>query len=122
MTGYTSAPDPAAATGCQPASGALNVARSLKVLVISAAKFPANRGVVMRELDDEDYEELENLFDLNDSDSNGSIDFGEFCQLLGDLGADMSKEELEIGFNDIDSNASGEIDFDEFSDWWGERI
>lgn len=76
----------------------------------------------MREYDDEEYEELENLFDLNDSDSNGRIDFGEFCQLLENLGADMSREELEIGFNDIDSNGSGEIEFDEFSDWWQERL
>lgn len=76
----------------------------------------------MRELDDQDYEELESLFDLNDSDGNGRIDFGEFCQLLANLGADMSREELEIGFSDIDANASGEIDFDEFSDWWTERF
>lgn len=76
----------------------------------------------MSEMDDEDYDELVRLFDLNDSDSNGRIDFGEFCQLLGDLGADMSKEELEIGFIDIDANGSGEIDFDEFSDWWHERL
>lgn len=75
----------------------------------------------MPEFDDEDYEELENLFDLNDSDSNGSIDFGEFCQLLNDLGADMSPAELEVGFNDIDTDGSGEIEFDEFSDWWRER-
>lgn len=75
----------------------------------------------MPDLDDEDYEELENLFDMNDSDSNGRIDFGEFCQLLGDLGADMAREELEVGFNDLDRDGSGEIEFDEFSDWWSER-
>lgn len=74
----------------------------------------------MRDMDDEDYEELEALFDLNDADSNGRIDFGEFCQLLADLGADMSNEELEVGFADIDGNGSGEIEFDEFSDWWSE--
>lgn len=75
----------------------------------------------MPDFDDEDHEELENLFDLNDSDSNGRIDFSEFRQLLNDLGADMSDEELEVGFNDIDSNGSGEIEFDEFTDWWRER-
>lgn len=76
----------------------------------------------MKDFDDENYEEMESLFDMNDSDRNGQIDFGEFCQLMGDLGADMSKEELEVGFSDIDANGSGEIDFDEFSDWWSERL
>lgn len=75
----------------------------------------------MVEFDDDAHEELEDLFDLNDDDKNGRIDFGEFCQLLDDLGADMSREELEVGFSDIDTNGSGEIDFDEFSDWWRER-
>lgn len=76
----------------------------------------------MPDFDDENYEELENLFDMNDTDRNGRIDFEEFCRLLGDLGADMSKEELEIGFIDIDANGSGEIDFDEFTNWWREQI
>lgn len=76
----------------------------------------------MRDSDDEDQDELENLFDMNDADRNGRIDFEEFSRLLDDLGADMSKEELEIGFTDIDTNGSGEIDFDEFAAWWRERL
>lgn len=76
----------------------------------------------MSEMGDEAYEEMERLFDMNDSDRNGRIDFSEFCQLLDDLGAGMSKEELEIGFIDIDANGSGEIDFDEFSNWWRESL
>lgn len=76
----------------------------------------------MRDLDDEDHDELEDLFDMNDADRNGRIDFEEFSRLLGDLGADMSKEELEIGFTDIDANGSGEIDFDEFAAWWREQL
>lgn len=74
----------------------------------------------MRELDDESMKELESLFDMNDSDSNGSIDFKEFCQLLGDLDPDISREEMEVGFSVIDANGSGEIDFEEFADWWAE--
>lgn len=75
----------------------------------------------MRELDDEDMEELESLFDMSDSDGNGRIDFAEFRQLLADLDPEMGMEEIEVGFREIDANGNGDIDFEEFSEWWLER-
>jgi calmodulin len=63
-------------------------------------------------------EEIEELFELNDTDGNGDIDFGEFTALLAELDPGMSRVSLEAGFRDIDSNHDGRINFDEFLAWW----
>lgn len=63
-------------------------------------------------------EEIEELFEQNDTDGNGDIDFGEFTALVADLDPTMSRPVLTIGFRDIDTNKDGLINFDEFLEWW----
>ena len=67
----------------------------------------------------ESRQELLDNFNHFDRDSDGSIDFQEFCLLMVGLEADMSEEELAIGFESIDSDHSGKVDFEEFSRWLG---
>lgn len=68
-----------------------------------------------------DHSELRENFDHFDNDGNGSIDKGEFTNLLDALGADMSAEEVTIGFDIIDTNGNGRIEFGEFYNWWANR-
>ena len=63
-------------------------------------------------------EEFEELFEQNDTDGDGDIDFEEFTALMGDLDPLMAREPLEAGYRDIDTNKDGRINFDEFLDWW----
>ncbi len=63
-------------------------------------------------------EEVEELFEQNDTDGNGDIDFDEFAALIRDLDEPMSQQTLETGFRDIDVNKDGRINFDEFLKWW----
>lgn len=63
-------------------------------------------------------EEIEELFEQNDVDGNGDIDFAEFQSLMRELDESMSQHSLEIGFREIDNNRDGRINFDEFLDWW----
>jgi Ca2+-binding EF-hand superfamily protein len=63
-------------------------------------------------------EEIEELFEQNDTDGNGDIDFGEFKTLMTELDPQMSRAALEIGFRDIDTNKDGRINFDELLVWW----
>lgn len=62
--------------------------------------------------------EIEELFEQNDTDGNGDIDFTEFARLIGDLDPQMPHAALEIGFREIDTNKDGRINFDEFLEWW----
>ena len=63
-------------------------------------------------------EEIEELFEQNDTDGNGDIDFDEFAALMRDLDERISRSSLEIGFLEIDVNKDGRINFNEFLDWW----
>jgi Ca2+-binding EF-hand superfamily protein len=63
-------------------------------------------------------EEIEELFEQNDTDGNGDIDFAEFTALMDDLDPQMPHAALEIGFRDIDTNKDARINFDEFLVWW----
>ena len=63
-------------------------------------------------------EEIEELFEQNDTDGNGDIDFGEFTTLMRELDPQMPPASLEVGFRDIDTNQDGRINFDEFLVWW----
>ena len=62
--------------------------------------------------------ELRQTFSHFDRDHNGAIDFGEFCELLQALNADVDDESRKVGFDIIDSDHSGTIDFEEFLTWW----
>ena len=63
-------------------------------------------------------EEIEELFERNDTDGNGDIDFDEFKGLMAELDPLMTLASLDVGFRDIDRNKDGRINFDEFLVWW----
>ena len=63
-------------------------------------------------------EEIEELFEQNDTDGNGDIDFDEFAAMMRDLDDWIWPISLEIGFREIDVNKDGRINFGEFLDWW----
>ena len=69
----------------------------------------------------EEFDELTESFDYNDSDQDGMIEFPEFMKMLGALEADVDDEEARIGFDEIDSDNDGSIDLDEFIEWWSDR-
>lgn len=69
----------------------------------------------------EDFEDLKETFEYNDSNADGKIEFLEFMNMLSELEADVGTEEARIGFNEIDTDEDGAIDLDEFISWWNER-
>jgi Ca2+-binding EF-hand superfamily protein len=62
-------------------------------------------------------EELREDFEEVDHDQDGTIDFGEFTELMENLGASMSSTELRIGFEEIDQDRNGRISLAEFVAW-----
>ena len=69
----------------------------------------------------EEREELEESFQYNDLDNDGSIEFDEFLTMLTDMESQVSPEEARIGFQAIDSNNDGVIGLEEFIEWWSSR-
>ncbi len=82
---------------------------------------PMHTQVAHPELDDEDHEEVFEIFKVYDRDGSGSIDRGEFARLLEALGSAPSEEELSVALDVVDSNHSGKISWDEFKAWWTNR-
>lgn len=72
-------------------------------------------------LSPEEREELEETFQFNDLDNDGSIEFDEFVNMLTNMEAQMSPSEARIGFQSIDTNNDGVIELDEFIEWWSSR-
>ena len=68
----------------------------------------------------EEYDELKESFEYNDSNKDGKVDFDEFLDMLNDLEADISAAEARIGFRAIDTDRDGAIELDEFVEWWSE--
>ena len=54
------------------------------------------------------------MFQLVDQDHGGSIDAGEFKQLLGMLGMEKSDEEIQEMVDKIDTTGEGEVFFPDF--------
>jgi Ca2+-binding EF-hand superfamily protein len=69
----------------------------------------------------EEFEELTESFDYNDSDKDGMIEFAEFVNMLNALEADISEAEARVGFKEIDSDDDGSVDLGEFIEWWSDR-
>lgn len=69
----------------------------------------------------EEFEELAESFDYNDSDKDGMIEFPEFVAMLNALEAGVAVAEARVGFNEIDSDDDGSIDLEEFIEWWTDR-
>lgn len=82
---------------------------------------PMHARVNHPELDDEDHEEVFEIFKVYDRDGSGSIDRAEFTRLLEALGMTPGEEELSVALDVVDANHSGKISWDEFKAWWTNR-
>jgi hypothetical protein len=74
-----------------------------------------------QELDDDEHEEVFEIFKAYDRDGSGSIDRAEFARLLEALGQNPTEMELTIALDVVDANHSGKISWDEFKAWWSSR-
>jgi len=70
----------------------------------------------MSGLSEEKLQQLRQIFDDCDKDSNGRIDWDEFCCMLDKLLAGKT-----LAFDLVDTDYSGTITFDEFCAWWGNQ-
>jgi Ca2+-binding EF-hand superfamily protein len=61
------------------------------------------------------------IFERFDKDGDGSIDEGEFGEVLDALGWDSPPEVRSLEFAVIDENSDGEVEFQEFAEWWLDR-
>ena len=82
---------------------------------------PMHATVKHPELEDEEHEEVFEIFKVYDRDGSGSIDRSEFSRLLEALGQSPGELELNIALDVVDSNHSGKISWDEFKAWWSNR-
>jgi Ca2+-binding EF-hand superfamily protein len=69
----------------------------------------------------EECKELEENFEFNDANNDGSIEFDEFVNMLTNMDAQMSVDEARIDCQSIDTNNDGAIALDEFIEWWRGR-
>jgi len=53
-----------------------------------------------------------------DRDNDGHIDFGEFSELLDELGLGYDDAQARSAFDSLDTDHNQQIDFDEFARWW----
>lgn len=82
---------------------------------------PMHTQVNHPELDDEEHEEVFEIFRVYDRDGSGSIDRQEFARLLEALGSAPSEDELAVALDVVDANHSGKISWHEFKAWWTNR-
>lgn len=82
---------------------------------------PMHAKVNHPELEDDEHEEVFEIFKVYDRDGSGSIDRGEFARLLEALGQSPGEMELNIALDVVDANHSGKISWDEFKAWWSNR-
>lgn len=71
--------------------------------------------------DEDQIQEIREIFNHYDHDKNGTIDPREFGALLDALSGNFTEEEARTGLQAIDRNANGRIEFDEFVRWWSQR-
>jgi calcium-binding protein CML len=62
--------------------------------------------------------ELRIAFARFDADGDGRINFGEFADLMGELGDELSHPEKLLAFEATDANGDGWIAYEEFVAWW----
>lgn len=72
-------------------------------------------------LTSDEFDELTESFDYNDSNKDGMMEFPEFVSMLRALEAGIDDAEARVGFDEIDSDDDGSIDLDEFIEWWTDR-
>ena len=68
----------------------------------------------MKDLTEEQKEEIDNAFLLFDKDKSGSIDVNELKDAMKALGIFLKKEEVRQKMTKVDKDGSGAIDNDEF--------
>lgn len=69
-------------------------------------------------MDQDRLDEMREMFDHFDADSNGVIDRAEFGRLSDALDMGLSDAEADIGFGEIDTDGNGVISFDELVVWY----
>ena len=65
--------------------------------------------------------DVKEAFEAFDVDGGGSIDAGEFGEVLRSMGIHLSQEEVMVSLHRIDKDGSGRIEFDEFEAWNNKR-
>mmetsp|Transcript_32093 Transcript_32093/g.49070 ORF Transcript_32093/g.49070 Transcript_32093/m.49070 type:complete len:113 (+) Transcript_32093:319-657(+) len=76
----------------------------------------------MKELTEEQKEEIDNAFLLFDKDGSKSIDVGELKDAMKALGIFLKKEEVKQKMTKVDKDGSGAIDENEFMALMAEQI
>ncbi|MCO5560661.1 hypothetical protein L7F22_014278 [Adiantum nelumboides] len=71
---------------------------------------------------DEQRQEIQEAFDLFDTDGSGTIDAAELQVAMRALGFEAGYEEIERMIADIDKDGSGSIDFEEFLQMMTEKM
>ncbi len=71
-----------------------------------------------RPLGSDELADLDEQFDECDADGDQRIDFGEFSQLLENLGSEVPPGRRRSCFDAIDLDRDGAIDRSEFMEWW----
>ncbi|KAI5063246.1 hypothetical protein GOP47_0021793 [Adiantum capillus-veneris] len=71
---------------------------------------------------DEQRQEIQEAFDLFDTDESGTIDAVELQVAMRALGFEAGYEEIERMIKDIDKDGSGSIDFEEFLQMMTEKM
>jgi Ca2+-binding EF-hand superfamily protein len=69
---------------------------------------------IQKELTEEELSELQEIFDLADTDHGGSISQDELGSLLRTLGLQCNDDQLERMFKEADADGGGAIEFNEF--------
>ncbi len=70
------------------------------------------------ELSDDEREELREILDHFDTDSNGVIDREEFRKMLLSMDGKFPESDIAQGLMALDGDSNGVIDWDEFVEWW----
>ena len=61
---------------------------------------------------------MQEAFELFDTDGSGTIDEREFAKVVKELGISMSKAEIKNALNEMDRDGNGYAEFDEFATWF----
>jgi len=75
-----------------------------------------------KELTEEQKQEIQEAFDLFDTDGSGSIDAKELKVAMRALGFEPKKEEIQKMIADVDDDGSGSIEFEEFLKMMTQKI
>lgn len=69
----------------------------------------------LKGLTESEIEELQEIFNLVDTDQGGSISQEEVTELLHTLGIKATQDEVDVMIREVDNNSDGEIQFEEFA-------